>query len=670
MDPLTGLRMTYYLVLFGIDVAQVPSTVRHSLELVRTCYQDAQHLIELRTTYLSLLEKRPIVLERVNSIIAAATAGLAEVCAIVEKCRPEAHNGKTGFRNRLEWIFVDEKEFRAQETMISRHHASVLAEMNFLRQIALLAPVVDEKSDGGEKKKETRLFDNVALFGDLLGGTSSGNPPGLSAQMDSLSINPSVDATRDVRPQSTVHPPPPYSLRSCAPANPSITTSAHPANQPTTTQPSIAFKAPSHSRNTSFSSHDLRGLSLMFGDRTDPTVSGMAPASSAAIDLYAPPPSSADIQTAHNNFVRPHIQHANSEPPMANTEPTHGMHSYTSHVQPEPSWQNPADVGRQYRASSTPTIWQQHAETAGQGQPQSIRLDNTGPRWTQNEPGRSSSGGNQAPNDYLQPQLNQLGFFPGSSSVSVPTQITLSHTPTPSSMGMANHTPSPFPGQRPSWAQVSVPAPHSIYNEANLSPATASPTPQPQGNNAGMPAYMVSPPTVCGDLTPISYVNSSRSITPRPFQESEPCFSTIPPEMIYKQGARNIIPSPSGQYNTQHNTTSNSAHYLPQRKPAPTQLQQPVYGGVGVPPIQYKAWAPPSTSEASFSGGSFNIQELPGDTVQVQHSKPNSHLGANINLAYSMNMQPQELPAYHLPPDPAELPGGPLDAGVNNRPRY
>ncbi|KAH7129546.1 hypothetical protein B0J13DRAFT_679227 [Dactylonectria estremocensis] len=183
MDPLTGLRMTYYLVLFGIDIAQVPSTVRHSLELVRTCYQDAQHLIELRQTYLSLLEKRPIVLERVNSIIAAATAGLAEVCAIVEKCRPEAHNGKTRFRNRLEWIFVDEKEFHAQESMISRHHASVLAEMNFLRQIALLAPVVDEKSDDGGKKKESRLFDNVALFGDLLGGTSSGNPQVLSAQM-------------------------------------------------------------------------------------------------------------------------------------------------------------------------------------------------------------------------------------------------------------------------------------------------------------------------------------------------------------------------------------------------------------------------------------------------------------------------------------------------------
>src|SRR6478735_7239359 len=175
MDPINALCATYRLILFGIDVTQVPSTVRHSLELVRTCYHDLQHLIELRQVCLSLLEKRPAVLQRVNSIISTATEGLVEVCAIVEKCRPEAHRGRTGFRCRFQWIFFDEKDFRAHEPVIARHHAAVLAELNFLRQILLftpIAPVEDGKGEADGKRKGTMFFDNVALWGDLFGGPS------------------------------------------------------------------------------------------------------------------------------------------------------------------------------------------------------------------------------------------------------------------------------------------------------------------------------------------------------------------------------------------------------------------------------------------------------------------------------------------------------------------
>ncbi|KAM5342176.1 hypothetical protein ACJ41O_015207 [Fusarium nematophilum] len=172
MDPFNVLCATYRLVLFGIDVTQVPCTIRHSLELVRTCYHDVQHLIELRQTYLSLLEKRPLVLERVNSIIGAATKELAEVCAILERCRPEEHRGRTSFLCRFHWIFFEEKEIRAHEPVMARHHASVLAELNFLRQMALLTPVGDGKSEPSGKRKETMFFDNVLLLGDLIGGPS------------------------------------------------------------------------------------------------------------------------------------------------------------------------------------------------------------------------------------------------------------------------------------------------------------------------------------------------------------------------------------------------------------------------------------------------------------------------------------------------------------------
>ncbi|KAH7228495.1 uncharacterized protein BKA55DRAFT_526860 [Fusarium redolens] len=192
MDPINALCATYRLILFGIDVTQVPATIRHSLEFVRLCYQDLQHLIELRQAYLSLLEKRPVVLERINSIISAATKGLVEVCAIVEKCRPEAHRGRTGFRCRFQWIFFDEKDFHAHEPVIARHHAAVLAELNFLRQIVLFTPIAPAEDGKGEtdgKRKGTMFFDNVALWGDLFGGPSDAQRAILPAQTASSAIN-------------------------------------------------------------------------------------------------------------------------------------------------------------------------------------------------------------------------------------------------------------------------------------------------------------------------------------------------------------------------------------------------------------------------------------------------------------------------------------------------
>ncbi|KAF0330565.1 hypothetical protein GQ607_001969 [Colletotrichum asianum] len=187
MDPITSsvsaLHATYQLILFSVDVDQVPSQVRRSLELVQTCHRDLQHLIEIRNECLHLLEKTPIVLNRVNEIIAAADKGLIEVCQIVEKCRPDANNGKVPFKNRVGWVLFDSREFRAQEPVISRHHAAVLSELNFLRQTALLAPQLQQQKPAITTaiKKGTEIFDNVALLGGLMGemafsGMASHNP--------------------------------------------------------------------------------------------------------------------------------------------------------------------------------------------------------------------------------------------------------------------------------------------------------------------------------------------------------------------------------------------------------------------------------------------------------------------------------------------------------------
>ncbi|KXH42224.1 hypothetical protein CSIM01_08976 [Colletotrichum simmondsii] len=190
MDPLSALRATYYIVLFGIELDQVPQEVRNSLELVRTCHTDLQYLIEIRNELLPLLQRRPKVLERVNSIIETTHKGLVEVCELVEKSRPRLNNGRTPFRSRLSWILLDSAHFKAQRPVISRHHASVLAELNFLRQIALLAPTPD-RGDGDDdaSKKPTMLFDNVALLEDLIGkANTSGSGTSLPAY--SSDINP------------------------------------------------------------------------------------------------------------------------------------------------------------------------------------------------------------------------------------------------------------------------------------------------------------------------------------------------------------------------------------------------------------------------------------------------------------------------------------------------
>ncbi|GKU00407.1 hypothetical protein FLAG1_00325 [Fusarium langsethiae] len=169
------LKASYHFLAWILDHDQVPNDIRRSLELVRTCDSDLQHLIELRNDCLSLLKRRPKVLQRVHTIIESAQKGLQEVCEIVERCRPENDRGsRTTFSKRMAWVLVESSEFKSQEPIVSRHHAAVLTELNFLRQIALMAPIA-EPEEREEKRgivKDATVFDNVALLGDLLGDMS------------------------------------------------------------------------------------------------------------------------------------------------------------------------------------------------------------------------------------------------------------------------------------------------------------------------------------------------------------------------------------------------------------------------------------------------------------------------------------------------------------------
>ncbi|KAI8724375.1 hypothetical protein NCS52_00006400 [Fusarium sp. LHS14.1] len=165
--------ITYHIITLAIETGQANDEVRRSLELVRTCDRDLQHLISLRDENLDILERKPIEFERINLIIEDAHKGLLEVGRIVEKCRPEANRGKLPFGKRGRWVLFDSKQFNSQVPVINGHHQAVLTEITFLRQIALHipTPVQDQVVDPGANLAQRKrvAIDNVNLLGSLMG---------------------------------------------------------------------------------------------------------------------------------------------------------------------------------------------------------------------------------------------------------------------------------------------------------------------------------------------------------------------------------------------------------------------------------------------------------------------------------------------------------------------
>ncbi|RMJ17842.1 hypothetical protein CDV36_002531 [Fusarium kuroshium] len=173
--------ITYHIIILAIESRQTNDQVRRSLELVRTCDRDLQHLISLRDEHLDILERKPIELERINCIIEDAHKGLLEVGRIVEKCRPEANKGRLPFARRGRWVLFDSKEFNSQVPVINSHHQAVLAEVTFLRQIALHtpAPAQDQVANTDTKfvQKKRVGIDNVNLLGSLMGRRPAARHP-------------------------------------------------------------------------------------------------------------------------------------------------------------------------------------------------------------------------------------------------------------------------------------------------------------------------------------------------------------------------------------------------------------------------------------------------------------------------------------------------------------
>lgn len=175
------LKGLYQTIVFTIELDQVPTALRTCVELVRTCYTDWCDLVELRNEYLALLESQPKILDRMNNIITNAHVSLQEVCVLVEKCRPVGGGSRPSLIRRLEWVLLDSTLFKQYEPVISRHHSSVLAELNFLRNLAFssgtggLQQEAEGGSDGDDKKpaKPKPTFENLDILGDIMGRSSS-----------------------------------------------------------------------------------------------------------------------------------------------------------------------------------------------------------------------------------------------------------------------------------------------------------------------------------------------------------------------------------------------------------------------------------------------------------------------------------------------------------------
>ncbi|KAF4998036.1 hypothetical protein FDECE_11913 [Fusarium decemcellulare] len=274
-NPLKSLRATYNLVASSGNHGQVPNEIRRSLELVRTCDKDLQHLIELRNECLPLLQRRPRILERVHSIIEAAQAGLEEVCEIVEKCRPEAHNGKTPLSSRMAWLLVNASEFRSQEPVISRHHAAVLAELNFLRQVALFSSTSDSHKveESGNAQKDVAMFDHIGLLGDILGDISVSKSVPQSVTPAPPPIIGSAENRGAMSTPSTFSSPFPH------PSSSQITLATQSDHVPLSPDSSLPEVLPINMSNpalsrtntssTTLGSEDMAGLALLLGDPPD-----------------------------------------------------------------------------------------------------------------------------------------------------------------------------------------------------------------------------------------------------------------------------------------------------------------------------------------------------------------------------------------------------------------
>jgi hypothetical protein len=370
-----GVQGTIQIVNWGIELDQCPSHVRRCLELVHTCHADLQALIEFRSEYLSLLKNRHLILERVNTVIVNAYNGLKEVCAIIEKCRPDAEGGRTGLRNRVGWVMMDSSEFKSLEPLISRQHASVLSELNFLRSIALIAPLREDMdarmpSRAMAGTTERSRFENKDLLTQLFGAkTSALSTPYVRGT--SFPAQQNIDMNEHRTGLQYMHPaidaPPPYP--GTMPSRPTSLQNSY-ISSSASSQPSLSL-VPSRPNSMSTcgstkpkTTFDKAGIALMFGDTN--------------LSLNTPPPTV--TVGLGSERLTPHLNQV-GVPQLAAGQQTYDANNVQNHASTFQSQTSLALGG--LNISAVPTGLDSHLSQATECNPASNIWENPKPmQWT------------------------------------------------------------------------------------------------------------------------------------------------------------------------------------------------------------------------------------------------------------------------------------------------
>ena len=220
-----GITPSHKVLLFGIllDHASTVPAVRSSLELTRTCVLDLEELIRLCNENLPLLRTKPAVFRRTNNIIESARSQVSQVCQLLERMTTPGRPGSSAsshddhgsggqggsgqvqmsFKNRWGRLSTDARDLiNCQQPLVAKEQSAVLNELNFMRQLVLIAPTVvngpgpgpgADVGTGGQNgqpnRSKTTVWNNMGLLDEIIG--SGGGGGGL-------------------RPKTPPPPPPPY----------------------------------------------------------------------------------------------------------------------------------------------------------------------------------------------------------------------------------------------------------------------------------------------------------------------------------------------------------------------------------------------------------------------------------------------------------------------------
>lgn len=517
--------------------------------------------------------------------------------------------------------------------------------------------------------------------------STDGNPVPCE-QMASLSINPSpmahtaASGSNSMVEQSNIDPPPAYSAQTRTFG--SMPMSTPDSKSPAVTQPWRAMTEPTtlHQKSPrqysmtkgsmSFSSHDASGLSLMFGggggtDSANCVPSGSRPDSGRMLsDVTGHSGSSAssisNTQQDRFGFDQTRIQRNSFITSIEAGSSTAQQHHVPVGRRPEVSpIQHPRQPESNFHA---------HTSRASEG---SLGVDHNNQAWPQDSTAMEID---SPPTGVAQSsrvsRSQDTHFFTHSNRSERLTSWDSGTTSNPNSLQNPMVPPAPSPAltvssvqtQQPGWEQPISPT--SNWGNVNPFSQTGFVSPQPE---------MFSPRTSISSTSPQPVFR--RACTPTPDVGLQTRLSTIPPGMIYNQGAGNfpgvtltqpMAPSTAPwfaqNFNNDNHTPRQTMQQVqrPVRRPVPQPTPHPTPHQIFQPALQdtrhmqnvqfshnpfvdWQTWEPHRGSE--YSAMHHSQQQW------IQH---NSQAVLFSDGIMAINQQPQELPAMQFAPDPVELP--------------